>query len=80
MSTMIIIDNCIIKKTNYNNCNKLCVRPLSMHLKMYPAFDINQVQKITSGNRIDDHRLIQLLINEVVSFDQIINNYSYLAQ
>ena len=69
----VIIDNCIVSKLMGNG---LRIRPISLELKMNPNFNINSLQKIGYGSRLNDNKIIQQLCDGILKYEDLNFNNS----
>ena len=66
--TSIIIDNCVV--TGSSN-QSVCIRSIKMYTKMYPHVKLELLPKITFGSRQKDNRIISLLCDGKLKFENI---------
>lgn len=67
-ATSVIIENCVISKDN----SGFRITPINLVQKLYPTFNIEASPKITTGNKFDDHILIQKLCDGKIQFKNIL--------
>jgi hypothetical protein len=70
----VIIDNCIVSKFTRN---ELRIRPISLEKKLNPNFNINSLRKITYGNRLNDHKIIQQLADGILKYEDLNFNSAF---
>ncbi len=67
----IIVDNCIVVKRKYG----IQILSIKLAQKQNPNLNINEIQMFTTGNKINDHRIIQDLSDGIISFDELIDRF-----
>ena len=69
----IIIDNCII--SNFSG-NGIRITPISLVKKYNPSLNIDLLQKITYGSRINDNSVITQLASGLLKYEDIFTSGS----
>ena len=64
----VIIDNCIVSKFMGNGVR---IRPISLEQKMNPNFNVNSLQKINYGSRLNDNKIIQQLCDGLLKYEDL---------
>jgi predicted nucleic acid-binding Zn ribbon protein len=64
----VIIGNCIV--TNVMG-NEVRIRPIALEEKLNPNFNVNSLQRFTTGNKIRDNRIIKQLCDGNLKFEDL---------
>ncbi len=69
-----IISNCIVsRRIVYNKLVELNIRPITMEKRLNPKFNIDSIQKITTGIDLEDKKLLNQLCQNKITFEQLLN-------
>ena len=68
MVSRVIIANCVVIQDG----NVLSITPLKLIRKLQPTLQLDQIQKITTGSKYSDNRLLSHLSDGIVLFEDLI--------
>ena len=68
MVSRVIIANCVVIQDG----NVLSITPLKLIRKLQPTLQLDQIQKITTGSKYSDNRLLSQLSDGIVLFEDLI--------
>jgi hypothetical protein len=68
MVSRVIIANCVVIQDG----NVLSITPLKLIRKLQPTLQVDQIQKITTGSKYSDNRLLSQLSDGIVLFEDLI--------
>lgn len=68
MASRVIIANCVVIQDG----NVLSITPLKLIRKLQPTLQLDQIQKITTGSKYSDNRLLSHLSDGIVLFEDLI--------
>ena len=67
--TSFIIDNYVVSKFMDNGIH---IRSIKLETKLNAGLNIDSLHKITLGNKLKDNRLLQLLSDGFITFENLI--------
>ena len=65
----VIIDNCVV---SFNE-NIIHICSIKLMKKKYPNLNIDSLQIITYGSKLEDNRILSQLVSGLMSFDDLFN-------
>ncbi len=64
----VLIDNCVVSKIDNDG---VCIRSINLEIKLNKNVNINDIKKISFGDKKKDNKIIRKLCDGVLNFDEV---------